>query len=142
MAYPVPVGSVTTAARNALLDSGGPAKSAGITVNFGGQMAQASTTSDTESIGILVAFIVLLIGFGSVLPACSPLRGGDRRGRRDRISRLLALTSVVSESSTTPILALMIGLAVGIDYSLFVMNRYRQFLIAELSSEEAARPAP
>jgi RND superfamily putative drug exporter len=45
---------------------------------------------------------------------------------------------VISESSTTPILALMIGLAVGIDYSLFVMNRYRQLLIGGLSSEEAA----
>jgi RND superfamily putative drug exporter len=53
----------------------------------------------------------------------------------------LALTSVVNESSTTPILALMIGLAVGIDYSLFVMNRYRQLLISKLSSEESAARA-
>jgi RND superfamily putative drug exporter len=140
VAYPVPVGSVTTAARNALLDAGGPAKAAGITVNFGGQVAQASTTSDTESIGILVAFIILLIGFGSVSASLLPLIAAIV-GVAVTDLTLLALTAVVSESSTTPILALMIGLAVGIDYSLFVMNRYRQFLIAELSSEEAAARA-
>src|SRR6201999_2826328 len=42
---------------------------------------------------------------------------------------LLALTGVVNESSTTSVLATMIGLAVGIDYSLFVLNRHRQQLV-------------
>jgi putative drug exporter of the RND superfamily len=140
VAYPVPVGNVTSAARNALLDSGGPAKAAGITVNFGGQVAQASTTSDTESIGILVAFVILLIGFGSVYASLLPLVAAIV-GVAVTDLTLLALTAIVSESSTTPILALMIGLAVGIDYSLFVMNRYRQLLISNLSSEESAARA-
>jgi putative drug exporter of the RND superfamily len=140
VAYPVPVGNVTSAARNALLDSGGPAKAAGITVNFGGQVAQASTTSDTESIGILVAFVILLIGFGSVYASLLPLVAAIV-GVAVTDLTLLALTAIVSESSTTPILALMIGLAVGIDYSLFVMNRYRQLLITNLSSEESAARA-
>ena len=140
VAYPVPVGSVTAAAKNALLDSGGPAKAAGISVNFGGQVAQASTTSDTESIGILVAFIILLIGFGSVSASLLPLIAAIVGVAVTDLS-LLALTSVVNESSTTPILALMIGLAVGIDYSLFVMNRYRQLLVAGRTSEDAAARA-
>ena len=140
VAYPVPVGSVTTAARNALLDSGGPAKAAGIAVNFGGQVAQASTTSDTESIGILVAFIILLIGFGSVSASLLPLVAAIVGVAVTDLS-LLALTALVSESSTTPILALMIGLAVGIDYSLFVMNRYRQFLIAEHEQRRGRGPS-
>jgi RND superfamily putative drug exporter len=140
VAYPVPVGSVTTAAKNALLDSGGPAKAAGITVNFGGQVAQANTTSDTESIGILVAFVILLIGFGSVYASLLPLVAAIV-GVAVTDLALSALTSVVNESSTTPILALMIGLAVGIDYSLFVMNRYRQLLISKQDSEEAAARA-
>jgi RND superfamily putative drug exporter len=140
VAYPVPVGSVTTAAKNALLDSGGPAKAAGISVNFGGQVAQASTASDTESIGILVAFVILLIGFGSIYASLLPLVAAIV-GVAVTDLALSALTSVVNESSTTPILALMIGLAVGIDYSLFVMNRYRQMLIAKHSSEEAAARA-
>ena len=50
---------------------------------------------------------------------------------------LLALTGVVNESSTTSILATMIGLAVGIDYSLFVLNRHRQQLVDGLEIGES-----
>jgi putative drug exporter of the RND superfamily len=54
---------------------------------------------------------------------------------------LTALTGVVSESSTTSILAIMIGLAVGIDYSLLIMNRYRQGLASGLAPQTAAARA-
>ena len=78
VAYPVAVTDVTPKAQTALLDSGGPAK-AWITVNFGGQVAQASTQSDTGLIGIVIAFLVLLIGFGSAVPvsclSCPPPPG-------------------------------------------------------------------
>jgi putative drug exporter of the RND superfamily len=125
VAYPVAVADVTTAAKTALLDSGAPARSAGMTVNFGGQVAQANTTTDTEVVGILIAFLVLLIGFGSVVAGLLPLFAAIAGVALTNLA-LLALTAVISESSTTPILATMIGLAVGIDYSLFVMNRHRQ----------------
>ena len=125
VAYPVAVGNVTTKAQTALLDSGGPAKAAGISVNFGGQVAQANTKTDTELIGVLIAFLVLLIGFGSVVAGLLPLLSAVAGVVLTNVA-LLALTSRISESSTTPILATMIGLAVGIDYSLFVMNRHRQ----------------
>jgi RND superfamily putative drug exporter len=127
VAYPVAVGNVTTKAQNALLASGGPAKAAGISVNFGGQVAQANTKTDTELIGILIAFLVLLIGFGSVIAGILPLLSAVGGVALTNLA-LLALTAIVSESSTTPILATMIGLAVGIDYSLFVLNRHRQQL--------------
>jgi RND superfamily putative drug exporter len=110
-----------------LLDSGGPAKAARISVNFGGQVAQANTKTDTELIGILIAFLVLLIGFGSIIAGLLPLLSAIAGVVLTNVA-LLALTAVISESSTTPILATMIGLAVGIDYSLFVMNRHRQQL--------------
>src|SRR6202000_2990797 len=73
VAYPVAVADVTTKSQGALLDSGGPAKAAGITVNFGGQVAQASTKSDTDLVGIIIAFIVLLVGFGSWVAGLLPL---------------------------------------------------------------------
>jgi RND superfamily putative drug exporter len=125
VAYPVAVGNVTSKAQSALLDSGGPAKAAGISVNFGGQVAQANTKTDTELIGILIAFLVLLIGFGSLVAGILPLLSAIAGVVLTNLA-LLALTATISESSTTPILATMIGLAVGIDYSLFVMNRHRQ----------------
>jgi putative drug exporter of the RND superfamily len=137
VAYPVSVGNVTAAAQHALLNSGGPAEAAGITVNYGGQVAQASTTSDTEVIGIVIAFLVLLIGFGSVLIGLLPLIAAIAGVVLTNVA-LLALTAVVNETSTTPILATMIGLAVGIDYSLFVLNRHHQQLAVGMDLEESA----
>ncbi len=128
VAYPVAVADVTSRSQAALLASGGPAKAAGISVNFGGQVAQASTKSSTDVIGIIVAFIVLLIGFGSVIVGILPLVSAIS-GVAVTVLVLQALTPLVNESSTTSILAIMIGLAVGIDYSLFVLNRHRQQLV-------------
>jgi putative drug exporter of the RND superfamily len=137
VAYPVAVADVSTASQTALLNSGGPAKAAGITVNFGGQVAQASTKSDTDLVGILIAFIVLLIGFGSwvagVLPLLSAIAGVGVS-----LLALQALTAVISEPTVAPTLATMIGLAVGIDYALFVMNRYRQQIVAGMDLQESA----
>jgi uncharacterized membrane protein YdfJ with MMPL/SSD domain len=137
VAYPVPVANVTTAAKNALLGSGGPAEAAGITVNFGGQVVQATTIADTDVIGIIVAFFVLLLGFASLLAAFVPLLAAIA-GVAVTDLAILALTAAVSETSTTSVLAVMVGLAVGIDYSLLVMNRFRQQLIAGMTPADAA----
>ena len=136
VAYPVAVADVTAHAQTALLDSGGPAKAAGVTVNFGGQVAQAQTKTDTEVVGIIVAFLILLIGFGSVIVGILPLVSALVGVATTNLA-LLALTSVINESSTTSVLATMIGLAVGVDYSLFVLNRHRQHLIEGMEPDEA-----
>jgi RND superfamily putative drug exporter len=136
VAYPVPVADVTSHAQSALLASGGPAKASGIAVNFGGQVAQAQTKTDTELVGILIAFLVLLIGFGSVIAGVLPLISALAGVAVTNLA-LLALTSVINESSTTAVLATMIGLAVGIDYSLFVLNRHRQQLAEGLQVEQS-----
>ncbi len=136
VAYPVPVSDITASARQALLDSGKPAEAAGIAVNFGGQVVQASTVSDTEIVGIVIAFLVLLIGYASLIAALLPLLAAVAGVAFTSLS-LLALTSVISETSTTSILAVMIGLAVGIDYSLLVMNRFRQQLADGMTPPDA-----
>ncbi|HEY1651607.1 MAG TPA: MMPL family transporter [Acidimicrobiales bacterium] len=140
VAYPVPVANVTTAAKNALLNSGGPAEAAGISVNYGGQVVQASTVADTDVVGIIVAFFVLLIGFASFLAALVPLLAAIA-GVAVTDLAVLALTAVLSETNTTAVLAVMVGLAVGIDYSLLVMNRYRQQLVAGMAPLDAASMA-
>jgi RND superfamily putative drug exporter len=136
VAYPVPVANVTSHAQSALLASGGPAKAAGISVNFGGQVAQAQTKTGTELVGILIAFLVLLIGFGSVIAGLLPLISAIAGVAVTNLA-LLALTSVINESSTTAVLATMIGLAVGIDYSLFVLNRHRQQLAEGMEVDQS-----
>ncbi len=137
VAYPVAVADVTKAAKDALLNSGGPAEAAGITVNYGGSVVQASTVADTEVVGIAIAFVVLLVGFASYLAALVPLLAAIA-GVAITDLALLALTSVVSETSTTSVLAVMVGLAVGIDYSLLVMNRFRQQLETGMAPPDAA----
>jgi putative drug exporter of the RND superfamily len=140
VAYPVAAPNVSPAAKTALLHSGGPATAAGITVNYGGQVAQATSTTSTEAIGIAIAFLVLLVGFGSLLGAAVPLIAAIV-GVAITTLTLTALTSVVKEANGTAVLAIMIGLAVGIDYSLLIMNRYRQGLAAGLQAKAAAARA-
>jgi RND superfamily putative drug exporter len=140
VAYPVAVADVKPASVTALLDSGAPAKAAGITVNFGGQVAQASTSSDTDAIGLIVAFIILLIGFGSIVAGLLPLLSAVA-GVGVSLLALEGLTAAISEPSVAPTLATMIGLAVGIDYALFVMNRHRQNIAGGMDPEESAARA-
>ncbi|WP_438448447.1 MMPL family transporter [Gorillibacterium sp. sgz5001074] len=100
-----------------------------------------STTNPAEVIGLVVAAVVLLTTLGSIVAAGLPLMVsligvGVGVGGAFAISKFFHLTSV------TPVLALMIGLAVGIDYSLFIVNRQRRLILDQgLSSREAASRA-
>jgi uncharacterized membrane protein YdfJ with MMPL/SSD domain len=140
VAYPVAASNVSAAAKYALLHSGGPAEKAGIAVHYGGQVAKANNASGTEVIGVLVAFVVLLLAFGSIWAAVLPLVAAIV-GVAITDLGLTALTGVITESSSTSILAIMIGLAVGIDYSLFILNRHRQQLAAGTDPQESVARA-
>ena len=110
---------------------------------FGGQPIDATSQGGPESseaIGLAVAVVVLLIAFGSVLAMGLPLVTaliGVGLGSMG-IGILSAMTDL---SATAPILATMIGLAVGIDYALFIVTRHRQNLAAGIDVEESAARA-
>lgn len=80
------------------------------------------TTS--EAIGVIVALMVLIITFGSVVAAGVPILTA-LPGVGLGMGAILLTTRFVSLNSTTPVLAMMIGLAVGIDYALFILARFR-----------------
>ncbi|MDT0309091.1 MMPL family transporter [Streptomyces sp. DSM 44917] len=90
-----------------------------------------------ELIGIVVAAIVLIITFGSLLAAGMPLLTA-LVGVMAGSMALVALASTLDLSENTGVLATMIGLAVGIDYALFIVSRYRAELVAGHPHEEAA----
>ncbi|MDG4762296.1 MMPL family transporter [Micromonospora sp. WMMD710] len=90
----------------------------------------------TEALGVLVAAIVLIITFGSLVAAGMTMLNA-LIGVGAGMAGLFALSGVVQLTSTAPILALMLGLAVGIDYSLFITSRHRQNLLDGLPPEEA-----
>ena len=114
-----------------------PARRAGLQVEFsGGVVATGGHGSSAEAIGIGVAFVVLLITFAALSSALLPLVTA-LIGVAFGLLALQAATCIVTLSSTAPTLATMLGLAVGIDYALFVLSRHRQQLQDGMEVEES-----
>ncbi|MEU4203486.1 MMPL family transporter [Streptomyces sp. NPDC026294] len=125
-------------ARDALKDAAQHGRDAGLTVEIGGNALQAMPeTGATEIIGIVISAVVLVITFGALIAAGLPLLTA-LIGVGIGVSSITALGSVLDLSSTTSTLAMMIGLAVGIDYALFIVSRYRSELAEGREREEAA----
>ncbi|MFF2371185.1 MMPL family transporter [Agromyces sp. NPDC058110] len=108
----------------------------------GGQLfAQTSTgISITELLGIIVAYLVLLVAFASFTAAGIPLVTA-LLGVGVSLAVVLTGTGFLTITSTTPLLALMLGLAVGIDYGLFIVSRHRDQVQEGLDVEESAARA-
>ncbi|GAA3999676.1 MMPL family transporter [Streptomyces marokkonensis] len=124
--------------KDALEDAAQQARDAGLSVEIGGDALQAVPhTGTTEIIGIAVAAVVLVITFGSLVAAGLPLLTA-LIGVGIGVASITALASALELGSTTSILAMMIGLAVGIDYALFIVSRYRAELADGREREEAA----
>ena len=93
--------------------------------------------SAVELVGVAIAAIVLLITFGSFMAAGTPLIAAAV-GVGVGMLGILATASVTDINSTTPVLAVLIGLAVGIDYALFIVSRAREYLADGADPAEAA----
>lgn len=138
VSYKVSGMELEDSSRDALEGAAEDARDSGLTVEIGGDALQAVPhTGSAEIIGIGVAAVVLVITFGSLLAAGLPLLTAII-GVGIGVSSITALASTLDLGSTTSILASMIGLAVGIDYALFVVSRYRAELAEGRGREEAA----
>ncbi|MFC0526249.1 MMPL family transporter [Phytohabitans kaempferiae] len=136
--YTVQGMDITDASRDALRAAAEPARAAGLTVEMGGDALQPPVeTSATEVLGIVVAALVLVITFGSLVAAGLPLLTAII-GIGIGIAGIMIVSGFVEMASTTSILALMLGLAVAIDYALFIVSRYRHELAVGREGEEAA----
>ncbi|MFF7869177.1 MMPL family transporter [Streptomyces qaidamensis] len=137
VSYKVSGMELDDAAKDALKDSAQDARKAGLTVEIGGDALQAVPhTGSSEIIGIAVAAVVLVITFGSLVAAGLPLLTA-LIGVGIGVSAITGLASALDLGSTTSTLAMMIGLAVGIDYALFIVSRYRAELAEGREREEA-----
>ena len=90
-----------------------------------------------EFVGLLVAVIVLLFAFGSVIAMGLPI-GIALVGLATSVGLITLIASFVDVNSVSPTLAAMIGLGVGIDYALFIVTRHRENLQLGMTVEEAA----
>ncbi|MBC7276286.1 MMPL family transporter [Nocardioides sp.] len=105
------------------------ADDSGLQVEVRGQGMQVMEmgSASAELVGIALALLILLLTFGSFVAAGLPILTAGVGVAIGTLS-ITALTAFTEVSSTTPMLATMIGLAVGIDYALFILARYRSEL--------------
>ncbi|HLU28920.1 MAG TPA: MMPL family transporter, partial [Glycomyces sp.] len=110
----------------------------GVEVDYSSEMLDAlpNLFGVSEVVGLVVAGVVLVVMLGTLVGAGLPLLTA-LVGVGVGAMATLALSDVVDMASVTPILGLMLGLAVGIDYSLFIVNRHRRQLKEGYEVEES-----
>ncbi|CAI38203.1 putative drug exporter of the RND superfamily [Corynebacterium jeikeium K411] len=128
--YDVPLpADVTDEDRQAVYDAIQISRDAGMDVEVGGPGFGDPIEVEpiSEIAGVVVALVILAFTFGSLLAAGLPLATAIV-GVGIGALVTVGATAVLPLNSITPTLGLMIGLAVGIDYALFIMSRYRDEL--------------
>ncbi|MEU2857819.1 MMPL family transporter [Streptomyces mirabilis] len=137
--YEVPQSALEPNALDALKSAVAGANQQGMRVDVGGSAFgnAPSESHRSDIIGVGVALVILTLTFGSLLTAGIPVVTA-LFGVATAIFGALSLTGTVSISSTAQSLALMIGLAVGIDYALFIVSRHRFHLAHGMEPEESA----
>lgn len=109
------------------------------TVHFDANLSESALGGGShtgEVAGMVIAFIVLMIMLGTFVAAGLPILM-SLVGVVVGVLGTLSLSSVIQMSSTAYTLGLMLGLAVGIDYSLFILNRYRTNLLEGMPKNRA-----
>ncbi|WP_326721271.1 MMPL family transporter [Streptomyces sp. NBC_00243] len=113
----------------------------GLTVEASGNaVTEAAESSMAEAIGFALAAVILFITFGSLIAAGLPLVTA-MVGVGVTMTAITALSGPLNLSSSTSSLATMLGIAVGIDYALFIVSRYRSERAAGHDAREAAARA-
>jgi RND superfamily putative drug exporter len=130
--------SASPETRKSIQAIGTDLKEQGIRADFSTEIVQdvSSIIGPGEIIGVAVAAIVLIVVLGTLIAAGLPLVM-SLVGVAVGIGATLALTSVIEMNSVTPALALMLGLAVGIDYALFILSRHRTQLLEGVPKGES-----
>ncbi|MFC6011860.1 MMPL family transporter [Nocardia lasii] len=136
------VADVTDEQRDTAFDIGAEARNAGLTVELSGSVAmkQEQPSGKSELIGMAVALIVMVIAFGAIVAAVVPIVTAIV-GLGAATSVIMLGTSVMEVPSFTTFLASMIGIALSIDYALFIVSRYKHELVVRDTAEEAAGTA-
>ncbi|MFF0284481.1 MMPL family transporter [Rhodococcus aetherivorans] len=130
---------ITAADREAAYNVADEARAAGLEVEIGGSIAleQQAPGGTAELIGMGVALAVMIIAFGALVAAFVPIITAIV-GLSAATLLIMAGTSVLTIPSFTTFLASMIGIALSIDYALFIVSRYKHELGVGPTAEEAA----
>jgi RND superfamily putative drug exporter len=129
---------VPTTAIEAIMDVAAEIRADGLQVESGGFAVQNAEGAEagSEGLGMVAALIILLIAFGAVVAAGLPIVVAIT-GLGVSLSVITLLSHVLMVPEWGAGLATMIGLGVGIDYALFIVNRYRSALRSGHAPQEA-----
>ncbi|MFC8824041.1 MMPL family transporter [Streptomyces sp. NPDC057137] len=136
--YKAKAADLTDRDHNRLDDALDTARDQGLTVEASGSALEpAESGGSSEALGFVLAALILVITFGSFIAAGMPLLTAVV-GVGVTMGAVSALTAALDLSSSTSALATMLGIAVGIDYALFIVSRYRSERAAGYDAREAA----
>ena len=116
-----------------------PARDAGVEVEYSGSVYPGWRTAISETpeiVGLIVAFVILLITFGAFVAAGLPILTAII-GVAVTLTGVTALASVINIASASTTVALMLGLSCGIDYGLFILSRHRNNLLTGMTVEDS-----
>jgi RND superfamily putative drug exporter len=136
--FALPVNEIAPEVKTAVQNAIGATPIAGVRIDYSAELTQSidGLAGPGEIVGVVIAGVVLMIMLGTLLAAGLPILSA-LVGVGVGVAGTLALSGVVEMVSVTPILGLMLGLAVGIDYSLFILNRHRRQLRTGLDPVES-----
>jgi RND superfamily putative drug exporter len=137
--WSVPATSVTDANLSAVKSAMQPLQAKGVQVEYNGSVYPGwrVTISETpELVGIVIAFVILMITFGAFAAAGMPILGAIV-GVITTLMGITAVASLVTIASASTTVALMLGLSCGIDYGLFILSRHRTNLLNGMTPEES-----
>ena len=127
----------------AVVDTAKSAETDGLQVELGGSAVALTESSGghvAEIVGVLVAAVVLFLAFGSLAASLLPIATA-LVGVGTAYAGIVLLGHAMTVADFAPMLGMLIGLGVGIDYALFIVTRHRRGLKRGLSVTEAATNA-
>jgi RND superfamily putative drug exporter len=129
---------VTPETKDAVVEHVEAGLPAGVTADFSNELTQGipEIFGVGEAIGLVLAAVTLLVMLGTVIAAALPIVSA-LVGVGVGVVSSLALSGAVEMMSITPVLGVMLGLAVGLDYSLFILNRHRRQLLQGVEMQES-----
>jgi putative drug exporter of the RND superfamily len=131
--------SVKDSGLTAFKDAMKPVRADGVQVEYNGSVYPGWRTPISEMpelIGLIIAFIILMITFGAFAAAGMPIFGA-LIGVITTLMGITAVASVVTIASASTTVALMLGLSCGIDYGVFILSRHRTNLLNGMTPEES-----
>ena len=123
-----------------LIEDSGLRSTDGMQVEVGGAWLAEREPPESEAIGLAFAVFVLILAVGSVV-AMGLTVASALAGVAVGATGIIMLSNVVTVPEFAPTIGLMIGIGVGIDYALFIITRYREWISRGLTGEDATAAA-